>query len=76
MKEIKELKPPQKPKLWPTCKHKVERKKHPKKPTKSQQSSRLLSATNEWTTRVKAIRAQSKNNRANDERMKSQTNHN
>ena len=32
-----------------------------KNTTKSQQSNRLLSATNEWTTTVKVIRAQSKN---------------
>ena len=25
MKETKQLKPPQKPKRWPTCKHKVEK---------------------------------------------------
>ena len=53
----KQLKPPQKPKRWPTCKTKVEKKN----PTKLQQSNRLLSATNEWTTTVKVIRAQSKN---------------
>ena len=44
------------------------------KNTKSQQSNRLLSATKEWTTTV--IRAQSKNNCANDKQMESQTNHN
>ena len=42
--------------------------------TKSQQSKRLLSATKECTTTV--IRAQSKNNCANDKQMESQTNHN
>ena len=50
-----------------------------KNTTKSQQSNRLLSATNEWTTTltifVAAIRAQSKNNCA-DKQMESQTNHN
>ena len=45
MKEIKQLKPPEKRRRWPTCKHKVG-----KNTTKSQQSNRLLSATNEWTT--------------------------
>ena len=74
MKPTKQLKPPQKRKWWPTCKHKVE-----KNTTKSQQSNRLLSATNEWTTTlttlVAAIRAQSKNNCA-DKQMESQTNHN
>ena len=72
--ETKQLKPPQKCKRWPTCKHKVE-----KNTTKSQQSNRLLSATNEWTTAlttfVAAIRAQSKTNCA-DKQMESQTNHN
>ena len=74
MKQTKQLKQPQKRKRWPTCKHKVE-----KNTTKSQQSNRLLSATNEWTTTlttfVAAIRAQSKNNCA-DKQMESQTNHN
>ena len=37
-------------------------------------SYRLLSATNEGTTTVKAIRAQSKNKCANDKQMESQTN--
>ena len=37
---------------------------HKNNTTKSQQSNRLLSATKEWTTTV--IRAQSKNNCAND----------
>ena len=60
----------QKLKRWPTCKHKVE-----KHTTKSQQSNRLLSATNEWTTTAKVIRAQSKNNFA-DKQMESQTNYN
>ena len=50
-----------------------------KNTTKSQQSNRLLSATNEWTTTlttfVAAIRAQSKNNCA-DKQMESQINHN
>ena len=64
MKETKQLKPPQKPKRWPASKH----------TTKSQQSNRLLSATKEWTTTV--IRAQSKNNCANDKQMDSQTFHN
>ena len=41
--------------------------------TKSQQSNRLLSATKESTTTV--IRAQSKNNCANEKQMESQTNH-
>ena len=45
-----------------------------KNTTKSQQSNRLLSATNEWTTTVKAIRAKSKNSCANDKQMESQTN--
>ena len=49
-------------------------KKQTNKTTKSQQSNRLLSATKEWTTTV--IRAQSKNNCANDKQMESQTNHN
>ena len=67
MKE-KQMKPPQNPKWLPTCKHKVETKKQPKKlTTKSQKSNRLLSATKEWTTTV--IRAQSKNNCANDKHM-------
>ena len=70
MKETEQLKLPQNPKRLSTCKHKVE-KKHT---TKSQQSNRLLSATKEWTTTV--IRAQSKNNCANDKQMESQTNHN
>ena len=76
MKETKQLKPPQNPKQVPTCKHKVEKekKKKEKKITKSQQSNRLLSATKEWRTTV--IRAQSKNNCANDKQMESQTNHN
>ena len=73
MKETKQLKPPQNPKRLPTCKHKVEKHTH-KTPTKSQQSNRLLSATKEWTTTV--IRAQSKNNCANDKQMESQTFHN
>ena len=68
MKETKQLKPPQKPKRLPTCKHKVEKNTH-KNTTKSQQSNRLLSATKEWTTTV--IRAQSKNNCANDKQMES-----
>jgi len=42
--------------------------------TKSHQSNRLLFATKEWMTT--AIRAQSKNNCANDKQMESQTNHN
>ena len=62
MKETKQLKPPQKRKRWPTCKHKVE--KTP--PNHREQSNRLLSAKNEWTTTlttfVAAIRVQSKNN--------------
>ena len=70
VKETKQLKP-QNPKRLPTCKRKVERKKHT---TKSQQSNRLLSATKEWTTTV--IRAQSKNKCANNKQMESQTNHN
>ena len=37
-------------------------------------SYRLLFATNEWTTTVKAIRAPSKNNCANDKQIESQTN--
>ena len=57
-----------------TCKHKVE-----KHTTKSQQSKRLLSAANEWTTTlttfVAAIRAKS-NNCADDKQMESQTFHN
>ena len=73
MKEIKWLKPPQNPKRLPTCKRKME-KTQQQKNTKWQQSNRLLSATKEWTTTV--IRAQSKNNCANDKRMESQTNHN
>ena len=64
MKEIKQLKQPQNPKRLPTCKHKVG-----KKNTKSQQSNRLLSATKEWSTTV--IRAQSKNNCANDKQTES-----
>ena len=74
MKETKQLKQPQNHKRLPTCKHKVEKKTHKKHTTKSQQSNRLLSATKEWTTTV--IRAQSKNNCANDKQMESQTNHN
>ena len=70
MKETQQLKPPQKTKRLPTCKHKVGKKHH----HQTQQSNRLLSATKEWTTTV--IRAQSKNNCANDEQMESQTNHN
>ena len=50
-------------KRWPTCKHKVE------KTPPNHKSYRLLSATNEWTTTVKAIRAQSKNNCANDKQI-------
>jgi len=75
MKETKQLKPPQNPKQLPTCKHMVEKTpKTNKKPTKSQQSNRLLSATKEWRTTV--IRAQNKNNCANDKQMESQTFHN
>ena len=74
MKETKQLKPPQNPKLLPTCKHKEEHQKQTKKPTKSQQSNRLLSATKEWTTTVR--RTQSKNNCANDKQMESPTLHN
>ena len=74
MKQTKQWKPLQKRNRWPTCKHKVE-----KNTTKSQQSNRLLSATNEWTTTlttfVAAIRAKSKNNCA-DKQMESQINHN
>ena len=66
----KQLKPPQIPKQLPTCKHTVEKENK----IKSQQSNRLLSATKKWTTT--AIRAQSKNNCANDKQMESQTNHN
>ena len=73
MKETKQLKPLQNPKQLPTCKHKVEKEKKKKHTTKSEQSNRLLSATKEWTTTV--IRAQSKNNCANDKQMESQTNH-
>ena len=61
MKETKQLKLPQNPKRLPTCKHKVEKNNNN---IKSQQSNRLLSATKEWTTTI--IRAQSKNNCAND----------
>ena len=75
MKETKQLKPHQNPKRLPTCKHKVgKRNKKQNKTPKSQQSNRLLSATKEWTTTV--IRAQSKNNCANDKQTESQTNHN
>ena len=74
MKETKQLKPPQNPKWLPTCKHKVGKKTKNKKQTKSQESNRLLSATKEWTTTV--IRAQSKNNCANNKQIESQTNHN
>ena len=48
--------------------------KQTKNPTKSQLSNILLSATKEWTTTV--IRAQNKNNCANDKQMESQTFHN
>ena len=41
----KQLKPPQKPKRLPTCKHKVEGKNK----NKSQQSNRLLSARHKST---------------------------
>ena len=41
---------------------------------RAQRANRLLSAAKEWTTTV--IRAQSKNNCANDKQMESQTNHN
>ena len=68
----KQLKPPQNPNgrlpasiRWRGGKNK--HKKHTQKQTnknKSQQSNRLLSATKEWTTTI--IRAQSKNNCAND----------
>ena len=68
MKETKQLKPPQNPKRLPTCKHKVE------KTPPNHKSNRLLSATKEGMTTV--IRAQSKNNCANDKQMESQTNHN
>ena len=74
MKETKPLKPAQNPKWLPACKYKVENTHTHKNTTKSQQSNRLLSATKEWTTTV--IRAQSKNNCANDKQMESQTNHN
>ena len=74
MKETKQLKPPQNPKLLPTCKHKEEHQKQTKNPTKSQQSNRLLSATKEWMTTVR--RTQSKNNCANDKQMESPTNRN
>ena len=63
----KQLKPPQNPKRLPTCKHKVEKTPPKTHTTKSKQSNRLLSATKEWTTTV--IRAQSKNNCANDKQM-------
>ena len=74
MKETKQLKPPQNPKQLPTCKHKVGRKKtqktHTKNTTKTQQFNRLLlSATKEWMTTI--IRAQSKNNCADDKQMES-----
>ena len=81
MKEKKQLKPPQNPQTvalkyasirWEKNKKQNE-KKQEKKATKSQQSNRLLSSTKESTTTV--IRAQSKNNCANDKQMESQTNH-
>ena len=76
MKETKQLKPPQNPKRLPTCKYKVKKtqKTNKQNSTKSQQSNRLLSAAKEWMTTV--IRAQSKNNCANNKQMESQTNHN
>ena len=74
MKETKQLKPPENPKRLPTFKHKVGKNNNNKKKTKSQESNRPLSATKEWTTTV--IRAQSKNNCANDKQTESQTNHN
>ena len=55
-------------------KERKKKKTRTKNSTKSQQSNRLLSATKEWTTTV--IRAQSKNNCANDKQMENQTNHN
>ena len=74
MKETKQLNPPQNPKQLPTYKHKVGGGNKTKNTTKSHQSDCLLSATKEWTTTV--IRAQNKNNCANDKQMKSQTNSN
>ena len=66
MKETKQLKPPQNPKRLPTCKHKVEKRQEKK--------AHHQITTKEWTTTV--IRAQNKNNCANDKQMESQTNHN
>ena len=76
MKETKQLKPHQNPKWLPTCKHKVEKihtQKHHQITTVNIEY-RLLSATKEGTTTD--IRAQSKNNCANDKQTKSQTNRN
>ena len=39
MKETKQLKPPQNPNRFPTCKHKVEKTPKTNKTTKSQQST-------------------------------------
>ena len=70
MKERKQLKPPQNPKRLPTCKHKVGKNNDNKTPPNHKSlSNRVLSATKEWTTTV--IRAQSKNNGANDKQMES-----
>ena len=62
-----------KPQTVPTCKRKVEKNDNTHKKTPPNHN-RLLSATKEWMTTV--IRAQSKNNCANNKQMESQTNHN
>ena len=58
---------------WGKKKKKTPKTNKQTKTTKSQQSNRLLSAAKEWTTTV--IRAQIKNNCANDKQMERQTNH-
>ena len=60
--------------FWAGEIYQVKKKKKKKKNKTNHKSYRLLSATNEWTTTVKAVRSQNKNNCANDKQMESQTN--
>ena len=79
IKETKQLKPPQNPKRLPTCKHKLEKHTHKNTPPNHNSlidyclQQRRQSVIRAQTT---VIRAQSKNNCANDKQMASQTNHN
>ena len=63
------MKPPQKPKRWPTCKHKVEKKQQQKHTTKSQQTT----VCNKWMDDYSQSH-KSKSSYANDKQMESQTN--